>query len=253
MPTYSFRRKKRFGQHFLNSKRFAERIVDFAGIEDQVVLEIGSGKGMLTKFISERANKVFAIEIDARLVEILRRMHLTRVHIINNDFLKLDLRRFGRPVIIGNIPYSITKAIVEKLVNERNHFKKAVLTVQKEYGQRLRASVGSHQYCTMSLFINYYFHVLKGFAIPARFFSPQPKVHSVVVSLTKKRPALKIGDEEEFFAFVEGIFRYRRKSLRNALIHHTNTIPRGIDEDLLQKRPGMLTLNDFHLLYTKLC
>lgn len=253
MPTRSFRRKKRFGQHFLNSTRFAERIVDFAGIEDQVVLEIGSGKGVLTKFISERANKVFAIEIDARLVEILRSMHLTHVHIINNDFLKLDLRRFERPVIIGNIPYSITKAIIKKLVAERNHFKRAVLTVQKEYGQRLRASVGSRHYGAMTLLIDYYFCIDKGFAIPARFFSPQPKVSSVVVSLTKKRPALKIEDEPEFFAFVNGIFRYRRKSLRNALMHHINTIPKGVGADLLQKRPGMLTMNDFYLLYTKLC
>ncbi len=252
MPTRSLRHKHRFGQHFLNSSRFAARIVDFAGIEDEVVLEIGSGKGILTKSIAERAKKVFAIEIDEKLVEILRKIDLMDVHIINDDFLRLDLRRFRRPVIIGNIPYSITRSIIEKLVAERNHFKRAVVTVQKEYEQRLRASVGSRKYSAVTLLVNYCFNIKKGFAIPARFFSPQPKVSSIVIALIKKRPILKIHDEAAFFTFVKGVFHYRRKSLKNALIHHTNTIPKGIDNDLLQKRPGMLALDDFYLLYKKL-
>lgn len=252
MPTHSFRHKKRFGQHFLNSPRFAAKIVDFAEVDGEVVLEIGSGKGILTKSIAERAEKVFAVEIDRKLVERLRKINIAHVHIINEDFLKLDLQRFSLPVIIGNIPYSITRLIIEKLIKERHHFKRAVLTVQKEYGQRLCASVGTRHYDAVTLLVNYCFHVHKGLAIPARFFSPQPQVSSVVISLTQKRSVLGIDDEDQFFGFIKGIFRYRRKSLRNALIHHLHRVPYGIDGEILQKRPAMLTFNDFKHLYDRL-
>jgi len=252
MPTRSFRRKKRFGQHFLNSSRFAARIVDFAEIEDEVVLEIGSGKGILTKLIAERAKKIFAVEIDKRLVEILKKINRAHIHVINDDFLKLDLRSFNPPIIIGNIPYSITRSIIEKLIKERDHFKRAVLTVQKEYGQRLCASVGSRPYNAVTLLVNYYFHLHKGFAIPARFFSPQPQVSSIVISLTQRRSVLSVKDEDQFFTFIKGIFRYRRKSLRNALVHYLHRVPYGIDGEILQKRPAMLTFNDFKYLYDRL-
>ena len=252
MPARSFRHKKRFGQHFLNSSRFAAKIVDFAEIENEVVLEIGSGKGILTKSIAERAKKVFAVEIDKSLVEILKKIDLAHVHIINDDFLKLDLRSFSLPVIIGNIPYSITRSIIEKLIKERDHFKRAVLTVQKEYGQRLCAVVGSRHYNAVTLLVNYYFHIHKGFAISSRFFSPQPQVSSVVISLKQKRSVSSIKDEDAFFTFIKGIFRYRRKSLRNAVVHYLHRVPHGIDDDILHKRPEMLTLNDFRHLYDTL-
>ncbi len=252
MPTRSLRRKKRFGQHFLNSSRFADKIVDFAEIEGEVVLEIGSGKGILTKSIAERAEKVFAVEIDRKLAERLREIDIAHVHIINDDFLKLDLQHFSLPVIIGNIPYSITRFIIEKLIKERGHFKRAVLTVQKEYGQRLCASVGARHYNAVTLLVNYCFHIHKGFAIPARFFSPQPQVSSVVISLTQKRSVLGVGDEDGFFEFIKGIFRYRRKSLRNALAHYLHRLPHGINSEILHKRPEMLTLNDFYHLYDTL-
>ncbi len=252
MPVRSFRYRRKLGQHFLNSKRLATKIVDFAKIDDEVVLEIGPGKGILTKQIAERAKKIYAIEIDKKFVEKLKKNNFPNVVIISGDFLKLDLKNFKRPVIVGNIPYSITRYIIEKLIKERNHFKRAVLTVQKEYGQRLCASVGTRQYNAITLLANYYFHIHKGFAVPARFFSPQPKVSSVVISLTHKKSVLGIEDEDAFFTFIKGIFRYRRKSLRNALAHYLHRLPHGIDGEILQKRPEMLTLNNFKHLYNTL-
>ncbi len=249
MPLYSFHYKKRFGQNFLNSKRFAERIIDFADIDGEVVLEIGAGKGILTRYIAQRAKKVFAVEIDKNLAAMLKEMDLPNCRIMHDDFLKLDLKKFPKLVIIGNIPYSVSTSILEKLIAQRNFLKRAVLTVQKEYGQRLCAEVGSRQYGALTLSVNCFYQIVKGFMIPARFFSPQPKVSSVVISLIKKKPLLKINNETTFFEFVRGIFRYRRKSLKNAIISHLHMLPEGIDTNLLKKRPGNLTLGDYHRIF----
>ncbi|GAI11020.1 unnamed protein product, partial [marine sediment metagenome] len=123
--------------------------------------EIGSGKGILTRQIAQGAKKVFAIEIDKKLAQVLKRMNLPNIIIINNDFLKLDLKNYQNPVIVGNIPYSITTHIFKKLIEQRDCFKKAVLTIQKEYGQRILAKVNSRQYGMITLYVNYYYQINK--------------------------------------------------------------------------------------------
>jgi 16S rRNA (adenine1518-N6/adenine1519-N6)-dimethyltransferase len=234
----------------LNSRLLAQKIVDFARIKDETVLEIGAGKGILTKQIARQAKKVFAVEIDNRLATTLERLELPNVVIIENNFLKLTLSNFGNPVLVGNIPYSITTPILEKLVEERDYFTRAVLTVQKEYGERILAHSGTHAYGALTLYIGYYFSTKKGFIIPARFFSPRPQVSSIVISLVQRPAPFTVTNENKFFDFVQGIFRYRRKSLKNALMHHMDSVPEGIDADLLMKRPENLTLEDFYHLYT---
>jgi len=247
-----FRPKKRFGQHFLNDKRLVKKIVRHAKIEDEVVIEIGAGKGVLTKYIAQKAKKVIAVEIDRNLIEILKKSIQPNVVIINEDFLKLDLRNFPRAVIVGNIPYSISTYILEMLVAQRDYFKRALFTLQKEYAQRLLAKVGSRQYGSITLYINYYYHIKRVFTIPAKYFTPPPNVNSFLISLLKKKPLLKLDDEIAFFEFVKGIFRYRRKSLKNAIGSYLNRLPDGIDETLLKKRPQNLTLKDFYSIYSLL-
>ena len=248
----SFIRRKRLGQHFLNNKRLAKKIVHFAGVEDTVVLEIGSGKGILTRHIAEKAKKVFAVEIDKNLVNILKTLNLLNIVIINENFLKLNLKDFGRPVIVGNIPYSITTPILQTLVKQRNHFKRAVLTIQKEYGERILAKAGSRQFGSISLYLNYYFLIKKGFVISAKYFSPKPKVSSVVISLQKKKLPFILKNEDKFFQFIKGVFCYRRKSLKNAIINYLHKSPKGIKPDLLQKRPENLSLYDFRYVFKQL-
>lgn len=252
MPPYSSRYRKRLGQHFLNNKKLAKRIVNFADVENEVVLEIGSGRGILTKQIAERAKKIYAVEIDKNLAKTLKDMTLPNIMILNKDFLKLDLKDFETPVIVGNIPYSITTLIFQVLVKQRQFFKKAVLTVQKEYGERILAKAGCRQYGSITLYLNYYFSIKKGFVIPSKYFSPPPKVKSVVISFTKKQPIFILKDHEKFFQFIRGIFRYRRKSLKNAIIHYLHKAPEGIEQDLLQKRPEKLSLDDFHQIFNLL-
>jgi 16S rRNA (adenine1518-N6/adenine1519-N6)-dimethyltransferase len=250
MPRRFSHYKKRLGQHFLNSNRLAKRIIDFVSIDDDIVLEIGSGKGMLTKQIAERAKKVYAIEIDKTFVTHLQTMALPRVTILHKDFLELNLRDYDMPVIIGNIPYSITTLILQMLTTQRDYFKRAILTIQKEYGERILAQVGCRQYGSITLYLNYYFSIQKGFVIPAKYFSPRPKVNSVVISLTKKQLPFALKNEEKFFQFIRGIFRYRRKSLKNAIVHYLGKLPNNINAELLKKRPEKLSVDDFHYLFT---
>jgi len=249
MTKRSYRR--RLGQHFLKSRYFAKKIVDFADVSDEVVLEIGAGKGVLTQFIASAARKVFAVEMDGKLAEILGEKAFPNVSVINKNFLDLSLSEYGQLVVVGNIPYSITSEILKKLIKERRFIKRAVLTIQKEYGQRIFARPGSREYGATTLFITCYFNGEKGFTIPPRFFSPPPKVSSVVISLKKRKPLIRLNDEEDFFEFVKGIFRYRRKSIKNCIVHYFKNPPRGLNSRLLQRRPAELTLKDFYQLYRR--
>ncbi len=241
--------KKRFGQHFLTDPNIARKIVDFACIEKECVLEIGAGKGMLTLEIAKKAEMVYAVEIDPRFIEILRQKCPSNVVVINQDFLKLDLRDYSNCIIVGNIPYSITTPILEKFVQMRTFFRRAVLTMQKEYGERLLATSGSKFYGSVTIYANYYFEIQKGFIIPPRFFLPRPKVSSMVISLNKKSPPFVVDREQEFFKFVRGIFQYRRKKLKNCLRNYLGYVPEGIDPVILKKRPDDLGPLDFKYLY----
>jgi len=244
--------RKRFGQNFLRSKLIAQKIVNFANVENEIILEIGAGKGILTRLLARKAKKIFAVEIDKNLVEFLKTSNIPNIEIIHQDFLKINLKDFNQLVIVGNIPYSITTPILEKLVNERAYFKRGVLTIQKEYGERILAEAGESQYGSISIYINYYFLIRKGFLIPPRFFSPPPKVSSMVVLLEKREPPFPLKKEKAFFDFIQGIFRYRRKILKNAIINYLKRLPQGIDETLLRKRPEELNLEDFKYLYDTL-
>jgi 16S rRNA (adenine1518-N6/adenine1519-N6)-dimethyltransferase len=247
-----FHAKKRYSQHFLTDKRIAKKIAGCAGIEDAQVIEIGAGKGFLTKVISRHAAFVYAVELDRELIPLLEALRLSNVKIINDDFLQCDLAKYKKPVIIGNIPYSITTQIIEKLALHRGAFKRAVLTIQKEYAERLLAKPGTAQYGPLSLFTRYYFSVEKKFSISARYFSPKPRISSVVIELTDRKKPFALQDERSFFKMIQGIFCYRRKYIKNALVHHLHMLPQDIDSALLKKRPGDLTLYDYHTVYNRI-
>jgi 16S rRNA (adenine1518-N6/adenine1519-N6)-dimethyltransferase len=249
MPPRSFRYRRRYGQHFLNSPRIAQRIVDFARVDNEVVCEIGAGKGMLTAQLAKRALKVFAVEIDPALIAKLREKSASNVEIIHNDFLKVTIAGLGEPVIVGNIPYSITTEILDKIIEQKKYVRHAVLMLQKEYGDRLRAPVGSSLYGALTVYANYHFTITKGFAVPARYFAPKPRVNSAILLFEKKKCELFVHDEANFFNFVKTIFRYRRKSLKNALMQVVETIPVRVQKHIANKRPQDATLEELHDLY----
>ncbi len=240
---------KRLGQHFLGSTSIAQRIVQFAKVEDRTVLEIGPGRGILTHILARYAKRVFAVEIDSRLAEKLKQENIPNVTILNQNFLKTDLSQFQNCIIVGNIPYYITTSILNKLVVERQYFERAILTVQREYGERLTARTGAPSYGSITLYINYYFEVNKGFLIPARFFSPRPRVSAMVISLKRRIISSPHHNEDAFFKFIQGIFRYRRKLLKNCLKFYLGFTLESLAESIARRRPAELNLKDFEYLY----
>jgi len=237
------------GQHFLNSASLAARIARIASIDNEVVVEIGSGKGILTRQLAEYAKRVIAVEIDSRWADFLKGLHIPRVEILNRDFLRIDLAGFDNPVVVGNIPYLITSAIIKKLALNKSCLKHAVLTLQREYGDKMTAALGSADYGYVSVFVNHHFTVHKQLTIPARYFTPRPQINSTVVTLKPKRSVCNGPYEKGLFEFIAGVFRYRRKSLKNAIMSHLRALPDGLDPALLAKRPQHLSFDDFEKTY----
>ena len=243
-------KRRSLGQHLLNSLSFAERIARIAHVENNVVLEIGSGKGIITRQLARRSKKVIAVEIDRRLARCLKDLELPRVSVIIGDFLKVDLGQWSKSIVVGNIPYSITSSILRKLADNKERMQRAVLTVQKEYAAKMMAPVGGSEYGYWAIHINYHFEVHREFNIPARFFSPRPKVSSVVLTLKPKKSRFGNTYETELFEFIAGLFRYRRKFLRNAILSHGRVLPEGLDDDRLRQRPQHLSFDDYHQIYS---
>jgi 16S rRNA (adenine1518-N6/adenine1519-N6)-dimethyltransferase len=242
-------RRQRFGQHFLNSRSIARRIVEFAHVDNKIVIEIGAGKGILTELIAAKAQEVYAVEIDVRLSSFIRSQAFPRVKVINRDIRSLPLDNFHNAVFVGNIPYSISTDIIEYLAQYRAHMQYAVLTVQKEFGTRMQASPGTRAYGPLAVFVNSYFSVGRGFIIGSRFFTPQPKVSSVVLKLEKRDRALIADSESDFFSFVRKLFRYRRKAVRNALLHCGYLVEGSIDTVLMAMRPAQLSIKQLKDLW----
>lgn len=240
---------RRLGQHFLKNSYIAKKIINFADIRGKSVVEIGAGKGILTRELSKQAKIVFAYEIDSKYATKLKEKNLSNVNIINADFLKCDLSKYAGSVIVGNIPYGITTSIIEKLVRGRKNLIKAVLTIQKEYGERLFAKPASPQYSSITCYVNYYFNVIRGFVIPPKYFSPPPKVSSIVIGLICKEPPFPLKDESDFFNFIKGVFQYRRKTLKNAMLNYLGYKPEDLNCNILSRRPEQLELMDFYRLY----
>lgn len=243
------RKRRRLGQHFLNSAKIAAHIARVAQVDDAVVVEVGPGKGILTRQLATVAKKVIAIEIDSDLARKLKDLQIPGVDVLNLDFLKVDLHKLGATIVVGNIPYSITSDILEKIVEHKRDISRVALTMQKEYGDKIMAAIGASAYGYITVYANHNFVLHKEFTIPARYFSPQPKVSSVVVTMKPRIHNHSLEYEKGFFTFVTGIFRYRRKTLKNAILNHLGFLPGGVAGDILNKRPQHLSIDDFHTIF----
>ncbi|MCK5534087.1 16S rRNA (adenine(1518)-N(6)/adenine(1519)-N(6))-dimethyltransferase RsmA [bacterium] len=223
---FKFKPQKKWGQNFLTDKNIVQKILKEANITEQdLVLEIGAGKGILTAQIIKKAGKVFVIEIDKNLCLYLEKyLPLSdKIKIIQADFLKCDLEAINNEKllkfkIIANLPYYITTPIIMKLLKQRV-WTEALLMMQKEVAQRIIASPGNKDYSRISIIVNYYCEVkLIGHVSPEVFF-PQPKVTSAIIKLVlRKTPLVNVKSEDFFFALVKTAFSERRKTLINNLM-----------------------------------
>ncbi len=225
------RPSKKLGQNFLVDQNVARRLVKLLDAKSgEVFLEIGAGTGALTVPLAEESVEIFAVEIDGRLVKILRATlkGLQNVHVIEKNILALDLRalveRGGvrRIQVTGNLPYSITTQIILHLLRNRFCIGRALLTVQKEYAERLLAQPGTRRYGSLSVLVQSYAVVEQVASISPRCFFPRPEVSSAVLRMEfLDTPAVRVRNEACFEATVRAAFSHRRKMLVNSLSEST--------------------------------
>jgi 16S rRNA (adenine1518-N6/adenine1519-N6)-dimethyltransferase len=215
--------KKRLGQHFLQPE-WAEKLV--GAIEPQAddrFLEIGPGPGALTLRLAPRVSHVTAIEIDREMVARLRSVLPSNVTLVEADILETDLGAIldGQPArVAGNLPYNISSPILFRLLAAYVHgrlLRDATLMLQREVADRLEAVPGTKDYGVLSISVQLHADLRRLLSLPPGAFRPAPKVHSSVVRLTFRAPAVHLSDPEVFERMVRSMFTQRRKTLGNAL------------------------------------
>lgn len=210
--------KTKLGQNFLTDMPTAQREVEYANINKKdVVLEIGPGKGFLTKILSDKAKKVISIEIDQTLAQYIKDLNLDNVEIINADVLELDfntLSKFNK--IVSNIPYQISSPLTFKMLEYP--FELAVLIYQKEFAERMVAKHGTKNYSRLTVNTYYKAGCKLLEIVPKEFFNPKPKVDSAMVKIIpRSSPPFKLKDEVFFFDLINNLFSQRRKKIKNII------------------------------------
>ena len=216
----SFRNKKSLGQHFLIDNNVIAKILKSinASKEDRVI-EIGPGTGALTKGLVEEHKDTHAIEMDQRVIVVLK-SELPSLTIHQKDVLKVDWKElvsgFGNTHVIGNLPYYITSPILFSLLESRAYFKEAILMMQKEVAERLVAKPSTKEYGILSVQTQCMSTPELLFDVSPNSFNPSPKVMSSVIRLTFNKPKLLCSDKM-LKSVVRTAFNQRRKKLSNSL------------------------------------
>jgi 16S rRNA (adenine1518-N6/adenine1519-N6)-dimethyltransferase len=255
--------KKYLGQHFLIDRNTRDKLLSFAELtkKDKVV-EIGPGLGSLTEGILEKVKEYYGFEIDEVFCKILqeRFSNFPNFHIIKKDFLQTDENFWfsfrGKVKVIGNTPYYLSMPILFHILKFKEKIKLALLTVQKEVGEKFVAKPGSKQYSSVSVLLYIYTDTKICYSLNKNVFYPKPKVDSVVVKIIPlKKPRIEIDNEKKFFDFLPLIFSYRRKKLTNVIkkvfkiekeILEKELVKNGISKE---KRAEELLPEEIYILY----
>jgi 16S rRNA (adenine1518-N6/adenine1519-N6)-dimethyltransferase len=236
-----FTHKKSLGQNFLNSPEIIEKIVEKANLNnEEIVVEIGAGEGVLTEILIKKAKKVIAIELDDRLIPLLEKKFETtkNVEIVHADILKINMLDFLEKhnlnkenyKVVANIPYYITAPIIRLFLELPKQPREILLMVQKEVAERIIAQPG--EMSILAIACQFYADVEYLFSVPKKFFTPIPKVDSAIIKFTIKNQK---GDKDKnFFRLVKIGFSAKRKTLSNNLANgfHKN---KGEIEEILKK------------------
>jgi len=246
----SVRAKKHLGQHFLNDKNAAQRIVEALtpSLGFKQVLEVGPGMGVLSDFLLQHEEyETFLIDVDDESIAYLDEKYpQVGKRLIHGDFLTLDFSAYfpDKMAVIGNFPYNISSQILFKILEERNKVVEMVGMFQKEVAERCVAKPGSKEYGILSVFLQAYYHVSYLFTVKAGAFNPPPKVLSGVMRMVRNDRESLDCDEKLFWRIVKAAFNQRRKTLRNAL---SGVIPKDqmSDNPLYELRAERLSVADF--------
>jgi 16S rRNA (adenine1518-N6/adenine1519-N6)-dimethyltransferase len=255
--------RKRFGQHFLEAAWVAKVVAAIAPRPDELFVEIGGGRGELTRPLAKTGARVVAVEVDRALAAALAASMPATVQVVTGDILDQDLAGLvaaveGPPArrvrLVGNIPYNISAPILRMLVDTQSQvgcFADATLMVQREVADRIAGRPGSRDYGPLAVLVQLVAEAERILTLPPGAFRPPPKVRSAVVRLTFRPPPVPINHPELFEQMVRSLFTQRRKTVLNAVASITHAVsslaPRvvleraGVPPD---RRPATLDLAD---------
>jgi len=220
------RRTKRqaLGQHFLHDRGILKKIIGLVDPQpEDIIIEIGAGKGALTFPLLARAGRVLAIEKDKSLVPYLRESDHDNLEVIEGDVLRIPLQslvaRQIHPKLVGNLPYSISSPLLFLVAREKIRFAGCWFLLQKEVAERICSSPGSKNFAPLSILIQNVYVPRIHFSVSPASFSPPPKVGSAFLSLNpREKPQFSFQNEERFLFFLRTSFQHRRKKLLNNLM-----------------------------------
>lgn len=249
--------KKKYGQNFLSNKIFLNKIAEHIrdGLDSGPLLEIGPGKGALTRYLVQMGVPLTVVEIDEDLCPALLEEFgsVDGFSLIQKDILKYSIEEDTRFVVVGNVPYYISFDIIEFIVSNRHKVKKAYFTFQKEFARKLCSAPGTKEYGFLSCFTQMFFDCKLKLKIPASAFNPKPKIDSAFVEIKlKDNDLLNKCDLKSLKSFLRAIFSKRRKKMSNVLksrypdISLENYAKMGINVDL---RPENITIEQFASLF----
>ena len=221
LQKHEFQFKKKFGQNFLIDPHVLDKIVDAAQItKDDFVLEIGPGIGTLTQYLCENARQVLAVEIDDKLIPILKEtlQPYDNVEVLHGDILKQDIQQIadtyndGKPIkVVANLPYYITTPIIMELFESHVPLANVTVMVQKEVADRMKAEPGTKDYGALSLAVQYYAKPYIAAFVPPNCFMPRPNVGSAVIRLDcLARVPVEVHNEKLMFRLIRASFNQRR-------------------------------------------
>ena len=228
LQKHEFQFKKKFGQNFLIDPHVLDKIVDAAQItKDDFVLEIGPGIGTLTQYLCENARQVLAVEIDDKLIPILKEtlQPYDNVEVLHGDILKQDIQQIadtyndGKPIkVVANLPYYITTPIIMELFESHVPLANVTVMVQKEVADRMKAEPGTKDYGALSLAVQYYAKPYIAAFVPPNCFMPRPNVGSAVIRLDcLARVPVEVHNEKLMFRLIRASFNQCRKTLQNGI------------------------------------
>lgn len=234
MKKYGIKANKDLGQNFLINNDVVENIINSSEIsKEDLIIEIGPGLGTLTKELIKRAGKVVCIELDKKMIKILKDRFITssNLEILNEDVLQVDLNELikkhkgndniKKAKIVANLPYYITTPIIMKLLEDKLDIESITVMIQKEVADRLIEIPGGKNTGAITYTIYYYCESEKIMEVPSDSFIPEPDVTSEVIKMKlRNKPEVEIENPKVMFMIIKSAFMQRRKTLLNAL---TNT------------------------------
>lgn len=266
MKKYGITANKKLGQNFLIDEAVVNTIVEKSEItKEDLVIEIGPGLGTLTQRLLQQAGQVVCIELDERMLQILKERFVLydNFEVINEDVLKINLKELIRSYkekegiqrvkIVANLPYYITTPIIMKLLEEKLEIESITVMIQKEVADRLTAIPGKKNTGAITYAVYYYAEAKEVLTVPKDSFIPEPEVNSEVIKLQiRRQPPIQVEDEKKLFQIIKLAFMQRRKTLVNALSGSELFSSKEAVEEILEQleidkrvRGEVLSLEDY--------